>query len=226
MLMQEERELVAEYGRRMSSEGLSSGTSGNISVFREELGLMAVSPSGLDYFDTQPEDVVVCDLEGNRRDGKRKPSSECGLHAAFYREKAALGCRAVVHTHSDFATALACMGEPLRAVHYLVAAAGTHEVPLAEYATFGTPELAEAAVKACGGSRAVLLANHGLVAWGTDLKGAFRLASNMELLAGLQWRCMCAGKMNVLSPEQVRAAMERFGTYGQAPSAPGSLNTY
>ena len=172
MLMEEERKLVAEYGRKMSTDGLARGTAGNISIYNPELGLMAISPSGLGYFDTTPEDVCVCDLDGKVADGTRKPSSEHGLHAAFYKEKASQGCLAIVHTHSDYATTLACMGEPIRAVHYVIATAGTNEIPICGYTTFGTPELAEMAVKACTHGNAVLLANHGLVAFGKDLKDA------------------------------------------------------
>ena len=87
MLMQEERELVVEYGRKMSTDRLSTGTSGNISVCNAEKGLMAISPSGMDYFSTTPEDVVITDLEANIVDGVRKPSSEWALHTAFYRHK-------------------------------------------------------------------------------------------------------------------------------------------
>lgn len=103
MLMQEERELVVEYGRKMSTDRLSTGTSGNISVCNAEKGLMAISPSGMDYFSTTPEDVVITDLEANIVDGVRKPSSEWALHTAFYRHKP--HARAVVHTHSMFCRA-------------------------------------------------------------------------------------------------------------------------
>ena len=149
MLMEEERKLVAEYGRKMSTDGLARGTAGNISIYNPELGLMAISPSGLGYFDTTPEDVCVCDLDGKVADGTRKPSSEHGLHAAFYKEKASQGCLAIVHTHSDYATTLACMGEPIRAVHYVIGDAGAAEVPCAPYQLFGTEALAEAAMKVC-----------------------------------------------------------------------------
>ena len=76
MLMQEERELVVEYGKKMSAARLSTGTSGNISIYNAEKGLVALSPSGMDYFSTTPEDVVILDLDGKVVDGKRKPSSE------------------------------------------------------------------------------------------------------------------------------------------------------
>lgn len=226
MLMEKERALVAEYGRKMSKDGLSRGTAGNISIYNKELGLMAISPSGVGYFETEPEDVVVLDLDGNVVEGKRKPSSEYGLHSAFYKKKADEGCLAIVHTHSDYATTLACMGEPIRAVHYVIATAGTHEIPLCGYTTFGTPELAQMAVDACKEGRAVLLANHGLIAFGVDVQKAFNLAGNMESLAKTQWQCMAAGKMNVLTKEQIDKVMVRFQTYGQTKAAKGSSNSY
>ena len=83
MLMQEERELVVEYGKKMSAARLSTGTSGNISIYNAEKGLMAISPSGIDYFSTRPEDVVITDLDANIVDGDKKPSSEWGLHTTF-----------------------------------------------------------------------------------------------------------------------------------------------
>ena len=179
---------------------------------------MAVSPSGIGYFETLPEDVVVMRPDGEIAEGARRPSSEAGMHAAFYKAKREEGCLAVVHTHSDYATTLACMGEPIRAVHYIIASAGTDLIPVAPYATFGTPELAQAAVAACTKGRAVLLANHGLIAFGTGIAEAFSLADSLEALAKTQWQCMCAGKMNVLSREQMEKVFERFRTYGQKRS--------
>lgn len=226
MRMERERAMIAEYGRKMSTAGLSHGTSGNISIYDRETGLMLITPSGVNYFDITPEDIVIMDLEGNVVEGSRKPSSESGLHAGFYRVNAGGCCGAVVHTHSNYATTLACMGEPIRAVHYVIASCGSHEVPLCEYTTFGTPELAKKAVEACNGGKAVLLANHGLVATGVNLEKAFSLACNLEDVARLQWQCLCAGRMNVLSKEQIDQVMLRFKTYGQAPAADGSVNSY
>lgn len=87
MLLKKERELVVEYGKKMSAAGLSKGTSGNISIYNAEEKLMAISPSGVGYFETVPEDVVVMDLEGNVVEGDKKPSSEWGLHTVFYVNK-------------------------------------------------------------------------------------------------------------------------------------------
>lgn len=226
MRMESERAQIAEYGRKMCTAGLTHGTSGNISIYDRQTGLMAISPSGVDYFEITPQDIVIMDLDGNIVEGDRKPSSEHGLHAGFYKLNPGGSCNSVVHTHSNFATTLACMGEPLRAVHYSIAGSGSYEVPVCEYATFGTSELAEKAVAACNGGRAVLLANHGLVATGISLQKAFGLASSLEDLAKIQWQCLCVGRMNVLTKEQMDKVLIRFRTYGQTSTNDGASNTY
>lgn len=213
MLMQEERELVCEYGRKLAESGLCPGTSGNISIYNAELKLMAISPSGMDYFDITPEDVVITDLEAAIVDGARKPSSEWALHTSFYKRKP--DARAVVHTHSVFCTTFAVLGMPIRAVHYVIGDANTATVPCAPYMTFGTTELADAAMDVIGDSDAVLLANHGIVVCGKSIASAFSLARNMEYIAELQYRAMAIGTPNILSDEQMNTVMEKFKHYGQ-----------
>lgn len=213
MLMRAEREALVDYGKKLSLAGLCPGTSGNLSVYDPDSGLMAITPSGLNYFEICPEDIVITDLSGNIADGGRRPSSELNLHAAFYRAKPE--ARSVVHTHSVFCTTLGILGEPIRAVHFMIGAANSREIPLAPYVTFGTEALAEVAVRFCGGSKAVLLANHGLVTYGGSLADAFELAVTLEYVAQLQYRARCAGSPNVLDDEQVDAAIERFRSYGQ-----------
>lgn len=216
MLMQSEREQIVEIGKQMSLSGLCPGTSGNQSIYNPELGLMAIKPSGIGYMETTPEDVVIMDLESNIVDGKRKPSSEWDMHTEFYKHKPA--CHAIVHTHSSFCTTFAVLGKPIEAVHYVLADANAYEIPCAPYHTFGTPELAEDAVKYCGDGDAVLLANHGIIVCGKTLSGAFGLAKNLEYIAGLQYRALCIGKPNVLTKEQLDDVFEGFKSYGQPNS--------
>ena len=213
MLLQKERELVVEYGKKMSSSGLSKGTSGNISIYNRKEQLMAISPSGIGYFETMPEDVVIMDLHGNIVEGDKKPSSEWGLHTVFYLNKPDV--EAVVHTHSTFCTTFACLNQPIRALHYVIGGAGTATVPCAPYRTFGTPELAEAAIEACGKGKAVLLANHGLLTCGPNIGKAFGLAVNMEFCAEMQFRAMCVGDPVILSDSEMQNVMERCQSYGQ-----------
>ncbi len=222
MLMEKERKLIVEYGKKMSSAGLSKGTAGNISAYDPETGYMAISPSGIGYFDTKPEDVVVMTLDGQIVDGEKKPSSEYGLHAVMYQEKPE--ARAAVHTHSKYCTALACMREPLKAVHYVVASAGVSEIPCAEYATFGTEELANSVKRALGVSRAVLLANHGIITCGPNMKSAFGLAVSCEFCAEMQWMCnsVAEEKAFVLNDEEISDVLDRFKTYGQVKKNTGT----
>ena len=198
MLLQKEREEVVAYGKKVSEAGLCPGTSGNISVFNAEKGLMAISPSGLDYYSTTPEDVVVMDLDAHIVDGGRNPSSEWDLHSVFYKKKPEMG--AVVHTHSVYCTTYAVLRRPIRAVHYAVYDAHAAEVPVAPYILFGTKELAEKAVEVCGDGNAVLLANHGIVVCGKNIAAAYSLAVNLEYTAELQYRAETIGKPYVKSP--------------------------
>ena len=225
MLMEKEREQIVEYGKKMSSAGLCKGTSGNISIYEPETGYMAISPSGLGYFDTKPEDVVIMDLNNIIIDGNRKPSSEHGLHTVFYQNRP--DARAVVHTHSTYCTTLACLHKPIQAVHYVIGGANVATVPCTKYATFGTMELAENVQKALleTPTKAVLLENHGLVTCGSNLAKAFGLAVNMEFTAEIQWRGIAAGGSFVLSDAQMDVVMEEFKSYGQ-PRKDGSSSTY
>ena len=213
MRMNEARREIAAYGRRMNADRLSTGTSGNLSIYDPAEGLMASSPSGMAYDAITPEDVVVMDLEAHVVEGERKPSSEWALHTAFYRAKPR--ARAVVHAHSMYCTTFAILGQPLRAVHYMIGSAGTDVIPCAPYQTFGTPELAPAAGAAGGGSAPGLRGTHRRVGCGAALGRAYALACDMEFLAELQYRAMCIGTPNVLSHAQMAEVLARFQTYGQ-----------
>ena len=213
MLMQTERELIVEYGIKMSEAGLCPGTSGNLSILDRSSGLMAISPSGIDYYDTKPEDAVIMDLSGRIIDGCRKPSSEASLHAGFYKHKKDI-C-SVVHTHSIFCTAFAVLDMPLKAVHFIIGSAGVPEVPCAPYELFGSEELAATAVRYCAESKAVLLANHGIVCCGTDMHSAYSLAENMEYAAKLQYLSMSIGSPQLIHDSEMSKVLKRLKSYGQ-----------
>ena len=212
MLLEEERNAVVEYGKNLVKRCLTRGTGGNISIFSRERGLMAISPSGMDYFETRPEDVVVMDLDGKVVEGIRKPSSEYEMHRIFYRNREGIG--AVVHTHSTYSTVLSCLHWTIPAVHYLVAYAGM-DVPCAEYATFGTREIADNAFAAMEDRNAVLLANHGLLAVGPDLPSAFNTAEEIEFCAEIYYRTKCVAQPVLLPDDEMKRMIERFKTYGQ-----------
>ncbi|MDX2440800.1 MAG: class II aldolase/adducin family protein [Desulfobacterales bacterium] len=137
MQMETERKAVVHFGLKMVESGLTTGTGGNLSIIDRNSGRVAVSPSGIEYAALQPEDVVLTDLDGNIQEGDCKPSSELGFHLSVYRQRQDV--QAVVHTHSPYATTIACLGWEIPAVHYLVGFAG-EKVPIAPYATFVAAE--------------------------------------------------------------------------------------
>ena len=122
MIMEKQRREIVEYGIKLLRTGLTNGTSGNLSMYDPETGYMAISPSGIAYEETNPEDIVIVTLDGERVEGERKPSSELDLHAALYRIKP--HARAVVHAHSLACTTLACLREPIKPVHFIIATSG------------------------------------------------------------------------------------------------------
>jgi L-fuculose-phosphate aldolase len=212
MLLEKERSLIVEYGKMLLASGLTVGTGGNLSLYDRSSGYVAISPSGLDYEHTKPADVVVVDMAAKIVDGCRRPSSELAMHLGLYARRSDV--RAVVHTHSVYATTLACLEYALPAVHYLIGFAG-NEVKCARYATFGTQELAESACRTIGDAKAVLLAHHGLLAAGVDLKEAFMVAEQVEYCAELYWRAKAIGTPAVISDKEMDTIIEKFGDYGR-----------
>ena len=168
----------------------------------------------MDYFLTTPEDVVVTDLEGKVVEGCRKPSSELDLHRLFYQRRPDVN--GVVHTHSTFATVLACLGWSIEPVHYLVAYSGT-SVPCIPYYPFGSLELAEAARDALAEDVNVcLLGNHGLLAAGGSLSFAFDAAQQIEFLAKVYYHTRLAGGGVPLTPAELEGVLGKFQHYRQA----------
>lgn len=214
-MTQQLREQVVHTAKRMSALGLAPGTSGNASVRRGDR--MLITPSGLAYDDLIASDVVEVALAtGAVSPGARVPSSEWQLHRELYR---ATPAQAIVHTHSLFCTAVSMVRRPIPAVHYTVVLAGGDDIPCAEYATFGSGELARnVAAALAGGRRACLMANHGMVAIGDTLAAALRLASEIETLAAQYWHAAQLGAPHVLDRGQLDDVRARFATYGQPRS--------
>ena len=122
---------------------------------------------------------------------------------------------AIVHTHSRYCTAVACLRRAIPAIHYMIVRAGGDEIPCATYATFGTAELAHNAVVALGTGRACLLANHGMVALGPDLPSALELAAEVETLASQYWHAIQLGTPHILDHAELDRVRAQFTGYGQ-----------
>ena len=212
MRLKEERQLIVEYGRKLITSNLTTGSGGNLSIFNRQENLVAIKPSGMDYMVMKPEDVVVTTPDGTIVEGTRPPSSEIRFHLALLNKRGDIN--AVVHTHQVYATTIACMNWELPAVHYLVGFSG-NKVPLAKYATFGSQELSDNIIAAIGDYNACLMANHGIVAVGATIDSAFSTAEELELVSRIYYQTKCIGEPAILSDEEMKTIGEKFKTYGQ-----------
>ena len=215
MILEKEREQVIEYSLKLLSEGLTNGTAGNVSIFNREKGLVAISPTGVNYSELTPEMISVVDLNGKLIEGL-KPSSELEMHMILYRNREDVN--AVIHTHPLYTTVLACLREDLPAIDYMIAVTGATKVRCAEYASYGTKELAENAYKAMGSSLAVILANHGLTTAGKDIANAFNITVQVEYISNLYIKARNIGEPIILPDNEMNSMLERFKTYGQIKS--------
>ncbi|MBX3145346.1 MAG: class II aldolase/adducin family protein [Gemmatimonadales bacterium] len=219
MIYRAERDQVLEAARRCVTQGLTHGTSGNVSL-RLATGF-AVTPSGLDYAEAGREDIVVLDDSGIPLAGERRvPSSEWPMHARIYQTRVEV--RAIVHGHSPAATALACLGRDVPPIHYMIAIAGGDSIRCAPYRPFGTDDLARVAVEALTDRKACLLAHHGFLAVGESLQEALSVAAETEFLADLYLRLLPLGDPPLLSREAIADALARFAGYGQPRHLPSS----
>ncbi len=206
------RRAVIATALAMSRSGLSPGRSGNVSCRWK--GGMLITPTGMEYETLKPRDIVFITGKGTLPGRSlRKPSSEWRFHLAAYHARPDMN--AVVHTHSLHATVLACAHKPIPAFHYMVAIAGGKDIPLIPYDTFGTEELAGHVAKGLAHRSACLMANHGQIAIGKDLKSALELAHEVEVLAKQYAGVLAIGEPHILPDDEMARVLERFKNYGQ-----------
>ena len=202
MLLPTLREDVLETAKQMVTDRLTYGTSGNISALDPDSGLIAVTPSAIEYPKMSIEDIVVIDRQGKIIEGKWAPTSETPLHTIFYRESDDVG--AVVHTHSHFASVFAVTGEPVPMVLTEAAMCIGAPVRVSPYQRPGTPELAHQALESMGNDVAILLAQHGALAVGPDLRSAYSTAVAMEVCARTALLARCTGAViKPIDPNEV-----------------------
>jgi len=201
---------VLATARAMNASGINRGSAGNVSARCE--GGFLITPTGMAYDACEPGDMVKVGADGTPA-GRRRPSSEWRFHRDIYGAWPDAG--AVVHTHSPFATALACQEQGIPAFHYMVARFGGTDVRCAAYATFGSQELSDAIVSALDGRCACLMAHHGMVVFGRDLNQALALAIELETLCEQYWRVLQLGAPKLLPADEMTRVMAKFATYGQ-----------
>jgi L-fuculose-phosphate aldolase len=218
VILAEERFKVCEYARRMTSDALVVGTSGNISVRAGDL--VAVTPTGVDYATLRTPDVPVVALDGSIVDGQLRPTSELPMHLAVYGRAVdpdGAPITAVVHTHSVHATAVSTLVDEVPSIHYVLATVGgaAGGIRVARYATYGTDELAEAALAALDGRRGCLLANHGTLTYGEGLDAAYQRAQQLEWACQVWLLARSAGNPRLLPGAEIGRVVDKLRGYGQ-----------
>ncbi|HEY4846210.1 MAG TPA: class II aldolase/adducin family protein [Methylocella sp.] len=196
----------------MNYNGINQGTAGNISV-RWENGLL-ITPSGLPYDEMKIDDIVFMNMDGSY-EHRLAASSEWRFHRDILQER--VDVNAVVHAHPVHATAFAICGMEVPAVHYMIAAAGGPSIRCAPYAPYGTEELSRAVLKALSGRACALLANHGMVATGHDLRAAMWLAVEVETLCKQYAVALQIGTPRALANDEIERTIEKFKEYGLRP---------
>lgn len=202
------KEEVVSYAKQSYKEQLFAGTSGNLSMFDRETGVMAITPSSLSYKVMTAEDIVLMKLDGTVVEGKHKPSSEWRLHKAVYQSKPEVG--AVVHTHSPYATGFAVSHEeiPMILVEMMLFLGGN--VRVADFAMNGTEELGTAVVKALDNRLACTMANHGALAIGENLKKAHLSAVYLEDVAKIYCLVPDKDKIHIIPEHIVDQMREKY----------------
>jgi len=213
----EQAELVVNAVKYLASLGINGPTSGNISL-RINSGFL-ITPSGIDYKYLRPEKMVILDNTGvNKKPAGIKPSSEWRIHKDIYDVRPEV-C-AIVHTHSEKATALSCLRREIPSFHYMVALAGGYNIRCASYATFGTQRLSDVTIEALEDRYACLLSNHGALALGLTLPNAVNMAIEVESLAAQYLSALSISEPELLSKKEMINIVERFKLYKDIKDLP------
>ncbi len=209
------RQRVIDTARAMEARGLNQGTSGNISVRTE--GAILITPSAIPYAAMEPSMIARLPIEDGPAEGPCAPSTEWHLHRALHRARP--DARAVIHAHPVHGTAIAMTRQPIPACHYMVAAFGGHDVPVAQYATFGSAALSDAVIRAMEGRSACLMANHGATVVGDSLSRALWRLEELETLARGYILARQVGEPHILSETEIEETLVKFADYGlRAPA--------
>jgi L-fuculose-phosphate aldolase len=209
------REELVVIMQRMETTGLNRGTTGNASVRSGDTVL--ITPTSVPAEELTADAMVRLDMQGRALDAAARPSSEWQMHLGIYARRP--DARAVVHCHSRFASILACCGRSIPPLHYMVGVTGHSTIPLAPYACFGSPELAEKVTETLDGGFACLMANHGQIAIGDNLARAFAVALEVEEQSAVYWGTLSIGGPILLSADQMAEVFAKFRErhYGSNP---------
>jgi L-ribulose-5-phosphate 4-epimerase len=216
------REDVAALHAMLPRYGLVIWTGGNLSGRVPGEDLFVIKPSGVEYDDLTPENMIVCTLDGDVVEGEHSPSSDTAAHAYVYRNMPEVN--GVVHTHSTYATAWAARGEAVPCVITGQADEFGGEIPVGPFAIIGDDSIGRGIVETLTGhrSRAVLMQNHGVFTIGKSPRDAIKAAVMAEDVARTVHISRQLGEPLPIPQESIDALFDRYqNVYGQAPA--GSL---
>ncbi len=223
MLLQGLREQVVAAGLEALRRGIVYGTAGNFSIRDPESGLIAISPSGMPYPTVTPEGVVIVDLDASVVEGHRKPSSETPMHTMIMRAHPHIAT--IVHTHSHYSTVVGTIRDYLPPILTEVCCVVGERVPVTRYGLTALPDIGESILEAMGpDTRAVLMRNHGLIAFGATFDEALTVGMVVEEAARVYVDALAAngGREPVLVPVDLIPGMRErfFASYGQPKTEP------
>ena len=204
---------VIKYSKKLNITNLSALRSGNISVRAREKGVEGfyITPSGMKYSSLKIKDIVFVSLKGIYDKKKNKPSSEWRFHQDIYLSK--IDAKAIVHAHSTCATAVSSHQKNIPAFHYMIGVAGGEDLKCTKYATFGTKQLSKNIIKALKNRSACLIANHGQVAFSSNLEKAFELAQEVENICHQYINALRIGIPKILSKKEMKIVLGKFKNF-------------
>jgi L-fuculose-phosphate aldolase len=217
---------VCEIGKRIYEKGFVASNDGNISVRIEE-DTFLVTPTGVSKGFMTPEMLIKVDSDGNLLEGERKPTSEIKMHLRVYKERPEI--KSVVHVHPPYATAFAIAGVPLNQATMPESIVTLGTIPIAEYGTPSTDELASAISPYIRNHNGVLLENHGALTWGDNLEQAYFLMESLEFCAKVNW---IARQMNgdreltITNVERLLDIKRQLGKESASPSGVESIGNH
>jgi L-fuculose-phosphate aldolase len=219
---QQHREDIVRIGRLMYEHGWIAANDGNISIRLDQNRILA-TPTGVRKGMLHPDDLIVCDMDGRKLSGEKDPTTEMGMHLTVYHSRDDVG--AVVHAHPPTATGFAVAGRALNQGILPEAIVALGFVPLAEYGIPGTPALSEGMRPYVDKYDAMLLANHGAVAYGEDVFKAYARLETVEHVARITLVAELLGGPRVLPREEIEklfAARARYGVKARNRFEPGA----
>ena len=199
---------IVKYYKNLLDKGLNIGSEGNLSIKLNDK--IFITPSGINIEDLSYKKISEVDINGKILN-KIKPSTEIDLHLLIYKKKRNI--QAIVHSHSDWCSIISCMRTNISSFHYMVAEFGGNDIKCSKYARFGSKKLARNVLEACESRRGCLIANHGQICFGRNIKEAVDLSVALEKLSKQFYFCLLQKNFKTLSKSQMDEVLKYFKFY-------------